>query len=249
MKRCSYCGKKISEFAINCPFCGSSLPEQTKQGAEKTVPKRFAFAVKSNTDLITDIALSTVFAFIIPLMWVWITGNFCSAYGENMQSVFFANAKASAIKNLIILIGSGVTYFVVIKIVARKKIPSIMLITVLSVIFCVVQFLALDTISKTVMMAIAVYFVPRQIVRAFAVAFGCGTAILQGALLAISMNGQRKFRSIAVVSMMFLCFSVIGSFVGLLVFPQSIIHGILYALCGCIAAVIATAIIAQRKLR
>lgn len=246
MKYCPHCGKKISEYALSCPFCGSGITAQKQCGNEAIRHSKKILAVNSNKDIITRVTLATVVSFVVPLIWAWITAQFYDAYGENIQSVFLANWQTSVVKCLAVLIGSGIVYFVVIKLSARTNLAAFALIMTVAVVLSILHFLVLDAIADTVRNMMARLYIPHQSLRVFALVYGSGTSILQGVLCGFSIQSKNIGEGIVIISTLFLAVSVLGSFIGLLVLQQGFMYGTVYALFGAVAAVIAAVIILRK---
>lgn len=246
MKYCPHCGKKISEYALSCPFCGSGIKDQNHCVNEATKHSKKVLAVASNKDIITRVILATVVSFVIPLIWAWITAQFYGAYGENVQSVFLANWHTSVVKCLAVLVGSGIIYFVVIKLSARTNLEAFALIMTVAVVFSILHFFVLDAIADTVRNMMARLYIPQQSLRVFALVYGSGTSILQGVLCSFSVQNKTIGKGIAIISTLFLTVSVLGSFVGLLVLQQGFMYGTVYALLGAVSAIVAAVIILRK---
>lgn len=244
MKRCPCCGKKISEYALNCPFCNHNISAQDRGGAGTAELNKIRFAEKSTKDIILVVTFATIGSIIALYFWNWITAQFYGVWGETVQSAFVAVGQSISTRIILLLILGAAAYFIVIKLLKNAKVIGITIVTAL---FAIIQMWVLSKI-RAYNYNMAVYLFTPYLFKMFAFVSGIGLPILQGTLCVVSLwsNTKKSLRYMVIVFMVYIVVAVLGSFIGIRLLEQGIMGG-MGAICGAVAAVVATVIIALRQ--
>lgn len=244
MKSCPNCGKKISEYALSCPFCGRSTT-----GSEKTdysTIEQKTVINESPAKVYKKIAVATLFSAVAALLcFVAFLGGY-SIYGQDMRSALITSGGMIFLRSVIVLAVSCVVFMLLSR---SKKLNTMGAFIIATILFAAVHFVMLYSIRvDTDGLYAWLYYLIKTIIPVFAIVLGIGVSVLQGCLCIISCNGKDKFPfgSFGIVVVAFLAFSSIGILVGGRVLQQGAIGG-MWGLLGTIAAIIATVIICVKR--
>ena len=245
MKTCPNCGKKISEFALYCPFCGKSTTDNQQINCEPVDQK--AIINQSTVKLHKGVGFATLFSVVTALLCFLVFLVICSTFmGDDARSAIISSGKIIFLRSLITL---GVSFAVFVFLSNSKRLSTIPVYIIATIVCAAAHFVILASINIDVDGIYAWHYpLIKAIIPIFAIVLGIGISVLQGCLCIVARNSKAKFPAISfiIVIAVFLVFFSMGTFIGVNLLRMGVSGGFVGAI-GVIAAIIATVMIRTRQ--